>query len=259
MIGPRSRLVVGFGIAVLLATSGLLPHPIAASPYDTTPPAPYLHQAVPETTDRFDRLTAEYGFDPDDAVDSSSLSPASRQVVEQTVAGSPDPDGWYRYELPVCATGLAVCDSVREPPAAFTYGTAPPAEIFTVVAVDGDRYLLQTGIQPGADTTGDLRRQSVGTYTWLVGLLPLGVLVGAAAVISHHSDRRRIGDLLIALGGVVLAVGLAAPYLVVADVVGSETIAWPLFGVVLGAVAVAAAGVAFLAVGYAEATATTPS
>ncbi len=85
------------------------------------------------------------------------------------------------------------------------------------------------------------------------------MLVGAATVISHHSDRRRIGDLIIALGGVILAVGLAAPYLVVTDMVVSEMIAWPLFGVVLGAVAVAAAGVAFLAVGYAEATATTSS
>jgi len=259
MISAHSRLAIGIGLAVLLATSGLLPHPIAASPYETTPPAPYLHQATPETNDRFDRLTAEYEFDPDDAVDASSLPPASRQVVERTVAGSPNPDGWYRYELPVCTTGLLTCDSVREPPSTFTYGTAPPSEIFTIVAVDGDRYLLQTGVQPGADTTGDLRGQSVGTYTWLAGLLPLGVLVGAAAVISHHSDRRRVGDLVISLGGVVLAVGLAAPYLVVADVVADEAVGWPLFGGVLLAVGAAAVGVAWLAVGYAGTTGTTPS
>lgn len=259
MIGPRSRLAVGIGLAVLLATSGLLPHPIAASPYETTPPAPYLHQAVPETTDQFDRLTAEYGFDRDDAINAASLSPTSRQAVERTVAGSPDADGWYRYELPVCATGLLICDSVREPPEAFTYGTAPPGEIFTIVAVDGERYLLQTGVQPGADTTGDLRDGSISTYTWLAGLLPLGVLIGAATVISHHSGRHRVGELVIALGGIVLAVGLMSPYLVVADVISEDAIAWPLFGAVLGAVGVAVVGVAWLAAGYAGTTGTTPS
>ncbi|TQQ81575.1 hypothetical protein [Halonotius roseus] len=255
----RSRLAVGILIAMLLTTSGLLPLPIAASPYETTPPAPYLHQAVPDTSDRFDRLTAEYGFNPDDAVDASSLPPASRQVVERTVAGSPDADGWYRYELPVCVDGVLVCDSAREPPSAFTYGTAPPAEIFTIVAVDGDQYLFQTGVQPGADTTGDLRGQSVGIYTWLAGLLPLGVLVGAAAVIGHHSDRRRVANLVVGLGGVVLAVGLVVPYLVVTDVVAYDAIAWPLFGAVLGAVGVALVGVAWLAAGYAGTTGTTPS
>lgn len=259
MDATRSRLVVGIVIAVLLTTSGLLPLPIAASPYETTPPAPYLHQAVPDTSDRFDRLTAEYGFDPDDAVNASSLPSASRQVVERTVAGSPDADGWYRYELPVCVDGVLVCDSVREPPSAFTYGTAPPAEIFTIVDIDGDRYLFQTGVQPGADTTGDLRGQSVGIYTWLAGLLPLGVLVGAAAVIGHHSDRRRVADLVVALGGVVLAVGLVVPYLAVTDVVAYDAIAWPLFGAVLGAVGLALVGVAWLAVGYAGTTGTTPS
>jgi hypothetical protein len=251
--------MVGIGLAVLLATSGILPHPIAASPYETTSPTPYLHQAVPETSDRFDRLTAEYEFRPDTAVDASSLSPTSRQAVERTVAGSPDADGWYRYELPVCATGLLVCDSVREPPGAFTYGTAPPAEIFTIIAVDGERYLLQTGVQPGAETTGDLRDVSVSTYTWLVGLLPLGVLVGAATVISYHSGRHRVGDLVIALGGVVLVVGLASPYLVVVDMVSGDALGWPLFGAVLGTVGVAAVGVAWLAAGYAETTGTTPS
>jgi hypothetical protein len=259
MDATRSRLAVGILIAVLLTTSGLLPLPIATSPYETTPPAPYLHQAVPDTSDRFDRLTAEYGFDSNDAVDVSTLPPASRQVVERTVAGSPDADGWYRYELPVCVDGVLVCDSVREPPSTFTYGTAPPAEIFTIVAVDGDRYLLQTGVQPGADTTGDLRGQSVGIYTWLAGLLPLGVLVGAAAVIGHHSDRRRVADLVVGLGGVVLAVGLVVPYLVVTDVVAYDAIAWPLFGAVLGAVGVALVGVAWLAAGYAGTTGTTPS
>jgi len=259
MRADHRRLVVAGLIAVLLATSGLLPLPIATSPYETTPPAPYLHQAVPDTSDRFDRLTAEYGFDPDDAIDTSSLPPASRQVVERTVAGSPDADGWYRYELPVCADGVLVCDSVREPPSTFTYGTAPPAEIFTIVDVDGDRYLFQTGIQPGADTTGDLRGQSVGTYTWLAGLLPLGVLVGAAAVIGHRSDRRRVADLVIGLGGIVLGVGIAVPYLVVSDVITYDAIAWPLFGAVVGAVGVALVGVAWLAVGYAGTTGTTPS
>jgi len=259
MSGTRSRLIVGVFIAVLLCTSGLLPLPIAASPYETTTPAPYLHQAVPETSDRFDRLTAEYGFDPDDAVDVSTLSPTGQQVVERTVTGSPDADGWYRYELPVCVDGVFGCDSVREPPTAFTYGTAQPSAIFTLVAVDGERYLFQTGVQPGADTTGDLRGQSVGTYTWLAGLLPLGVLVGAATLIGHHSDRRRVADLVVALGGVVLTAGLAVPYLVVGDVVAYDTIAWPLFGGVLAAVGVALVGVAWLAVGYAGTTGTTPS
>ena len=259
MSRTRSRLIVGVLIAVLLCTSGLLPLPIAASPYETTAPAPYLHQAVPETNDRFDRLTTEYGFDPDDAVDVSTLPAASQRVVEQTVAGSPDADGWYRYELSVCVDGVFVCDSAREPPTAFTYGTAQPSEIFTLVDVSGERYLLQTGIQPGADTTGDLRGQSVGIYTWLAGLLPLGVLVGAATVIGHHSDRRRVADLVVALGGVVLAIGLAVPYLIVGDVVAYDTVAWPLFGGVLAAVGVALAGVAWLAVKYAGSTGTTPS
>ena len=256
MSRARSRAVVGVLLAVLLCTSGLLPLPIADSPYETTTPAPYLHQAVPETSDRFDRLTAEYGFDPDDAVDISTLSPSSQQAVERTVAGSPDADGWYRYELPVCVDGVLVCDSVREPPTAFTYGTAQPTEIFTVVDSDDERYLLQTGVQPGADTTGDLRGQSVGIYTWLVGLLPLGVLVGAATVIGHHSERRRVADLVVAVGGVVLATGLAVPYLVVADVVAYDTVAWPLFGGVLAAVGVALTGVAWLAVEYAGSTGT---
>ncbi|MFC7042100.1 hypothetical protein [Halonotius sp. GCM10025705] len=259
MSHTRNRLVVGVLIAVLLCTSGLLPAPIAASPYETTAPAPYLHQAVPETSDRFDRLTAEYGFDPDDAVDVSTLPPTSQQVVERTVAGSPDADGWYRYELPLCVDSVLVCDSVREPPTVFTYGTAQPSEIFTIVDVGEERYLLQTGVQPGADTTGDLRGQSVGIYTWLAGLLPLGVLVGAATVIGHHSNRRRVADLVVALGGVVLAAGLAVPYLVVGDVVAYDAIAWPLFGGVLAAVGVALVGVAWLAVGYAGATGTTPS
>mgnify|MGYP007124891344 FL=1 len=255
----RRRLIVGVLIAVLLCTSGVLPHPIAASPYETTAPAPYLHQAVPETSDRFDRLTAEYAFAPDDAVDVSTLPPTSRQVVERTVAGSPDADGWYRYELPVCAAGMLVCDSVRSPPAAFTYGTGQPSDIFTVVAVDGDRYLLQTGVQPDADTTGDLRGQSIGTYTWLAGLLPLGVLVAAATVIGHHSGRRRRPALVTALGGGVLAVGVVVPYLVVAAVVAYDAIAWPLFGGVLLAVVIALLAVAWLAVATAGTTATTPS
>jgi len=259
MSRAHSRLAVGVFIAVLLCTSGLLPLPIAASPYETTTPAPYLHQAVPETNDRFDRLTAEYGFARDNAVNASSLSPASHQVVERTVAGSPDTDGWYRYELPVCVDGVFICDSAREPPAAFTYGTAQPSEIFTLVAVDGERYLFQTGVQPGAETTGDLRGQSVGIYTWLAGLLPLGVLVGAAAVIGHHSDQRRVADLVIGFGGIVLGVGIAVPYLVVSDVVAYDAIAWPLFGAVVGAVGVALVGVAWLAVGYAGTTGTTPS
>lgn len=259
MLPTRSRLVVGVFIAVVLCTSGLLPPPIATSPYETTAPAPYLHQAVPETNDRFDRLTTEYSFEPDNAVDVSTLPPAGQRVVERTVAGSPDADGWYRYELPVCVDGVLGCDSVRAPPAAFTYGTAPPSEIFTVVDVDGERYLLQTGVQPGADTTGDLRGQSVGIYTWLAGLLPLGVLVGAATIIGHHSDRRRVADLVVAAGGIVLGVGLAVPYVVVGDVVAYDTIAWPLFGGVLAAVAVALVGVAWLAVEYAGTTGTTPS
>lgn len=259
MSHTRSRLVVGVLLAVLLCTSGLLPLPIAASPYETTTPAPYLHQAVPETSDRFDRLTTEYGFESDNAVDVSTLSPTGQQVVERTVAGAPDADGWYRYELPVCVDGVLVCDSVREPPEPFTYGTGQPSEIFTLVDIDGERYLLQTGVQPGADTTGDLRGQSVGIYTWLAGLLPLGVLVGATTVIGHHSDRRRVADLVVTLGGVVLAAGLAVPYLVVGDVVAYDTIAWPLFGGVLAAVGVALVGVAWLAVGYAGTTGTTPS
>ena len=259
MSTTRSRLVAGVLIAVVLCTSGLLPLPIAASPYETTAPAPYLHQAIPDTSDQFEQLTAEYGFDPDNAVDVSTLPAASQQAVERTVTNSPDADGWYRYELPVCVDGSLVCDSVRAPPTAFTYGTAQPAEIFTIIDVNDERYLLQTGVQPGADTGGDLRRQSVGTYTWLAGLLPLGVLVGAATVIGHHSSRQRGADLVVAIGGAVLVVGLAVPYLVVSGRVTYDAIAWPLFGGVLLAVGVALVGVAWLAVGYAGTAGTTLS
>ena len=119
MDGSRRRLIVGLVVGVLLLTSGVVPHPVFGSPYETSEPAPYLHQAVPEGSDQFDRLVGLYEFDPASSTPVGDLSPVARDAVERTVDREPDADGWRRYELPVCRGSVVVCDSVRAPPADF--------------------------------------------------------------------------------------------------------------------------------------------
>jgi hypothetical protein len=248
---PRFGLLAGVVVATLLVVSGLLPHPIAASPYETSPPAPYFHQTVGEDDRQFDQLVERYGFDPEaDAVDGDSLSPTARTVVERSLAADRAAGGWRRYDLPVCATGMVVCDSVRDPPAAFHYGEGTPAAVFSVIVVDGERYLLQTGVQTDARGGDDPRNQPLSTYTWLGGLLPFGVLVLAGHAVGRAVDRHRVADALTVGGAGLLAVGIAVPYLTVFGILEYDTVAGALFAGSVAAAGLAAGVVVWLTVRY---------
>jgi len=250
----RHRLAIGLVVGLLLVVSGFVPHPILASPYETSEPAPYLHQAVSEDDSQFDQLVALYGFTPDDAVALDDLSPTARDAVERTLADDVAAGEWRQYELPVCATGMLVCDSVREPPSEFHYGEGTPDDIFTIIDVDGDRYLLQTGVQTDARTGVDLRSQPLSTFAWLFGLLPFGALVIASHVIGRATGERRVADVLTAGGAGVLALGVAVPYLAVFGVVDYDDVAVDLLIVAVGMAALAVGGLVYQAVQYAKTT-----
>lgn len=255
MDGSRRRLVLGLVVGSLLIVSGFLPHPILASPYETAEPAPYLHQAVPEDDSRFDRFVELYEFDRDnDAVSVDELSPTGQLAVERTLASDPESDGWYRYDLPVCATGMLVCDSVSEPPADFHYGEGPPSRIFTIVAADGQQYMFQTGVQTGSGAGVDFRGQPLSTYSWLFGLLPFGVLLVATQAIGRATGAQRIPSVLTALGGALLVIGVAVPYLTVFGLIAYDAIATGLFAMSLVAMGSAVAAVVWLTVDYAGST-----
>jgi len=250
MDGDRRRLGVGLVVGVLLLTSGVIPHPVFASPYETREPAPYLHQAVPEGSDQFDRLVDLYEFDPTTSTPAAELSPAARDAVERTVDREPDADGWRRYELPVCRGSVVVCDSVQEPPTDFEYGEGPPGEVFQLVSVGGKTYLLQTGVQTGAGLNDGLGDQPAATYLWLGGLLPFGVVVIASQAIAQRTGDHRLPTLVTVAGGGLVVAGVAVPYLVVAGVASYEAIVGPVTIGVIGATALAVAALITQAVRY---------
>jgi len=252
MDGSRRRLVVGLVVGVLLLTSGVIPHPVFGSPYETREPAPYLHQAVPEGSDQFDRLVGLYEFDPASSTPADELSPVASNAVERTVDREPDADGWRRYELPVCRGAVVVCDSVREPPTDFEYGEGSPEDVFRLVSVDGESYLLQTGVQTGTDLRDGIGDQPASTYLWLGGLLPFGVIVIASQVIAQRTGDRRLPTLVTAGGGGLLVAGIAVPYLVVAGVASYDALIGPVTVGVIGLTVLAVAALLIQAVRYAE-------
>jgi len=255
MDGSRRRLVLGIIVGSLLIVSGFLPHPILASPYETADPAPYLHQAVPEDDARFDRFVELYEFDPDaDAVSVEDLSPTGQLVVERTLDSERTSDGWQRYTLPVCASGMLVCDSVSEPPADFHYGEGSPERIFTIVEVDSERYMFQTGVQTDGGSGVDLRSQPLSTFSWVFGLLPFGVLLIASQVVGRSTGHRRVPDLLTVGGSGLLVAGIAVPYLTVFGVIDYDALAVEIFAAAVTATVLAAAGVVWLTVQYAKTT-----
>jgi len=240
MDGDRRRLLAGLVVGTLLLLSGVVPYPVFGSPYQTGEPAPYLHQAISEEEPDFGNLVDLYGFDPAASTPVSELSPTGQLAVERTIATEPDRAGWHRYELPVCRDVMAVCDSVRSPPPEFQYGEASPQEVFTIIEADGQRYLLQTGVQRGAGLTDGVGNQPMSTYLWLFGLLPLGAIVIATNAIAQQTRRQGIPSMLTAVGAGVLVVGVAVPYLSVFGVVSYDAISLALLvgvvGVTLGAV-----------------------
>mgnify|MGYP006273810177 FL=1 len=253
MDDDRRRLGVGLVVGVLLLTSGVVPHPVFASPYETREPAPYLHQAVPEGSDQFDRLVDLYEFDPEASTPVDELSPTASDAVERTVAREPDADGWRRYELPVCRETVVVCDAVQEPPNDFEYGEGPPGEVFRLVAVDGERYLLQTGVQTGADLRDGLGDQPASTYLWLGGLLPFGVIVIASQAIAQRTGDHRLPTLLTAAGGGLVVTGFGMPYLVVAGVASDDALVGPVTAAVVGLTVLAVAALIVQVGRYADA------
>lgn len=250
----RHRLTVGLVVGSLLVLSGFAPHPILASPYETSEPAPYLHQAVSADDSQFDQLVALYGFDRENAIAIEELSPAAQTAVERTLADDAAAGEWRRYERSVCATGMLACDTVREPPSEFHYGEGTPDEVFTIIDVDGDRYLLQTGVQTDARTGVDLRSQPVSTFAWLFGLLPFGALVIASHVIGRATGERRVADVLTAGGAGLLALGIAVPYLTVFGVLTYDDVAIDLLIVAVGMAVLAAGGLVYQTVQYAKTT-----
>ena len=240
MDGDRRQLLVGFVVGTLLLLSGVFPYPVFGSPYQTSEPAPYLHQAVGEDDPDFGNLVDLYGFDPEASTPVEELSPTAQLAVERTIAAEPDSKGWHRYELAVCRDVMAVCDSVRSPPPEFQYGEASPQEVFTVIEADGQRYLFQTGVPNGTGLSNGFGDQPPSTYLWLFGLLPLGAIVIATNAIAQQTGRQRIPSVLTAVGAGLLVVGVAVPYLSVFGVVSYDAIAPALLvgvgGVTLGAV-----------------------
>lgn len=241
MDADRRRLLFGLVVGSLLICSGVLPQPVFASPYQTSEPAPYLHQAVPADHSRFESLVDLYEFDPSTATPVEELSPVGQQAVDRTIAVSPDADGWHRYELPVCRDEMLVCDSVREPPSDFQYGEGPPEHVFTIIEADGERYLFQTGVQTNAGLTDGVGDQPTSTYIWLFGLLPFGAVVIASQAIGQQTGQRRLPAALTAVGGGLLVIGLAVPYLDVAGILSYAELSTQL-GVGVGGLTVLAVG-----------------
>lgn len=256
MDGDRRRLLLGLGIGSLLVFSGVVPQPIFGSPYQTEEPAPYLHQAAPEDSSQFETLVDLYEFDPESATPVEELSPIGQQAVERTIASQPSDDGWLRYELPVCKASMLVCDSVREPPGEFTYGEGTPQQVFTIIEVDGQRYLFQTGVQTGADLNDGLGDQPVSTYLWIFGLLPFGAILITTTAIGHRTGQRRLPTVLTAIGAGLLVAGLAVPYLTVAGVVSYTAISTVLLAGVVALTLLAVGGLVWQTVQYAGATGT---
>jgi hypothetical protein len=250
MDGDRRRLRLGLVVGTLLLLSGVVPYPVFGSPYQTNEPAPYLHQAVDEDQADFGNLVDLYGFDSETATSVEELSPTGQLAVKRTIASGPDSDGWYRYELPVCRDVMAVCDSVREPPAEFQYGEAAPEDVFTIIEADGQRYLFQTGVQEGTGLSDGFGDQPTSTYVWLFGLLPLGAIVIATNAIAQQTGANRIPTVLTAVGGALLIVGLAVPYLSVTGVVSYDAIAQPLLVGVVGTTLGAAGGLVWQTIQY---------
>lgn len=242
MDGNRRRLVVGLAVGLLLLGSGVLPHPVFASPYETSEPAPYTHQAVTEDDSQYQQLVDLYGLDPATATPIAELSANGQQVVERTIESEPSND-WRRYELPVCRSTMLVCDSVREPPSDFQYGEGTPDEVFRLIEVDGDRYLFQTGVQSDAGTTAGFGEAPISTFIWLFGLIPFGAVVVASQAIGQKTGERRIPAVLTAVGAGLVGVGVAVPYLVVFGVASYAELSVPLLG---GVIAVAVGGIAAL-------------
>lgn len=254
MDGDRRRLLFGLVVGSLLLLSGVVPQPVFASPYQTSEPAPYVHQAVPEDDSQFRNLVDLYGFDSDAARSVESLSPTGQLAVERTIASEPRRDGWLRYELPVCKDSMLACDSVREPPTDFQYGEGTPAEVFTIIESDGDRYLFQTGVQTGTDLSNGLGDQPTATYLWLFGLLPFGVIVIVSEVIGLKTGRRRLPTLITAVGGGLFVAGVAVPYFTVAGMLSYAAIATQLLVSVVGLTLLAAGGLVAQTVQYAGST-----
>jgi len=250
MDGDRRRLVFGLVVGSLLIFSGIVPQPIFGSPYETEEPAPYLHQAVPEDDSQFVSLVDLYEFDPESATPVAQLSPLAQQTVERTVTSQPGGDGWLRYELPVCKDSMVVCDSVREPPGEFHYGEGTPEQVFTIIEVDGERYLFQTGVQTGANLSNGLGDQPVSTYLWIFGLLPFGAVLIAATAIGHQTGHNRLSTLLTVVGAGLLVVGLAVPYLTVAGVISYAAIATQLLAGVVALTLLAVGGLVWQTVQY---------
>ncbi len=243
MDGNRRRLFVGLVVGVLLLVSGVAPHPVFGSPYETSEPAPYLHQAVSEDESQYDRLVDIYELEPESATPLEELSPTGQAVVEQTLE-SESSNEWRRYELPVCRSTVVVCDSVREPPTEFHYGEVEDGEeAFKLIEIDGERYLFQTGVQPDAGTTNGFGEAPTSTFIWLFGLLPFGVVVLASQAIAQKTGDRRVPSVLTAVGAGLIVAGLTVPYLVVGGVASYAALASPLF---VGVVAVGLGGIAAL-------------
>jgi len=242
MDGDRRRLLVGGVVGMLLILSGVFPHPVFGSPYETTAPAPYTHQAVGEDDRQFQTLVDQYGFEPADATPVESLSPTAQLAVEQTLESEPA-DNWRQYELPVCRSTMLVCDSVREPPSEFHYGEGDPEEVFKLIEADGERYLFQTGVQTDAGSDSGFGDAPTSTFIWLFGLVPFGAVVLASNTIAQKTDERRIPTVMTAVGAGLVITGVAVPYL---DVFGLFSYANGSVPLLVGVVAVALTGIGVL-------------
>lgn len=254
MDGDRRRLAVGLAVGLLLILSGVIPHPVFASPYETDDPAPYLHQAVSEGDELYERFGVLYAFEPEDATPVDELSSTGQLAVERTLASERDGQ-WHRYELPVCRSTLVVCDSVREPPADFHYGEGDPDEVFRLIEVDGERHLFQTGVQPdGGTESTDVGDQPMSTFIWLFGLVPFGAVVIASQAIGQKTGQRRIPTLLLLLGLGLFVAGLAVPYLVVFGGVPYANLSVPLVVGVICVTLLAVGGLIWQTVQYGNST-----
>jgi len=241
MDGDRRRLFVGLAVGMLLILSGTFPHPVFASPYETSEPAPYSHLAVAEDDRQYQGLVDLYGLEPADATPFENLSPTAQLAVERTLESEPD-DNWRRYELPVCRSTMLACDSVREPPAEFNYGEGTGEEVFQLIEVDGERYLFQTGVQTDAGSDSGFGDAPISTFIWLFGLVPFGATVVASQAIGQKTGERRIPAVLTTVGAGLVVAGLAVPYLVVFGLFSYADLSVPLLigvvGVALGAISV---------------------